>query len=178
MDAETYLDWAMRQPEGQRYELVDGEVVAQASERARHARAKFAAARALEDAIRAAGKPCEVFPDGMAVRIDATTVYEPDASLRCGAPLDGDAVVFDDPVVIVEVLSPSTRGDDLGRKLVDYFRLESLGHYLMVDPERRTVVHHARGADGEVRMRVIREGGLRLDPPGIEIDTVAMFAGA
>jgi Uma2 family endonuclease len=48
----------------------------------------------------------------MAVRIDSFTVYEPGASIRCGPRLPDDATEFDDPVVVVEVLSPSTRHID------------------------------------------------------------------
>ncbi|MGE0789030.1 MAG: Uma2 family endonuclease [Sandaracinaceae bacterium] len=52
------------------------------------------------------------------------------------------------PNVIVEVLSPSTRGRDAGAKLDDYFRLGSLVHYLRVKTENRTVIHHQRRDPG------------------------------
>ena len=55
--------------------------------------------------MRAAGLTCEVFTDGMTVAVDDSD-YEPDALVRCGAPLPGDAVTVLDPLVIVEVLSP------------------------------------------------------------------------
>ena len=48
----------------------------------------FGVAQLMADAVRTGGLACEVFGDGMAIRIDAATVYEPDAQLRCGAPLD------------------------------------------------------------------------------------------
>lgn len=86
MTANEFLDWAMTQPDGVRYELVAGEVVAMAPERASHGRAKVAVFDALRAAVTAAGLPCEAFIDGMAVRIDEPTVYEPDVLLRCGPP--------------------------------------------------------------------------------------------
>ena len=174
MTADEFIPWAMEQ-EG-RFELASGEVVAMAPERVAHARAKFAVARALRDAVRGADLPCEVFTDGMAVRVDEGTVYEPDATVRCGEPLDGDAVEFSDPVVVVEVLSPSTRARDAGAKLADYFRLPSMRHYLILRTDTRSAIHHARGEDGAIATTILTEGALRLDPPGIAITLEAVFA--
>lgn len=176
MDAEAFVAWAMDQPAG-RYELVDGEVVAMAPERVVHNRIKARAWRALDDAVRAAGLPCQAFTDGMAVRVDDGLVFEPDASLRCGPPLDDDAVVFDDPLVVVEVLSPGTRGVDAGKKLGGYFLLPSVRHYVMLDPGPRTAIHHARAEDGAIATAILRDGALRLDPPGIAIPLAALFEG-
>ena len=175
MSADEFLVWAMDQPDG-RYELASGEVVAMAPERAAHARAKLAVARALGDAVRGAALPCQVFPDGMAVRVDDATVYEPDATVRCGPWLDDDAVEFSDPVVVVEVLSPSTRARDAGAKLEDYFRLPSVRHYLLLRTDRRSAIHHVRGEDGTIATAIVTEGDLRLDPPGITIALEVVFA--
>ncbi len=75
----------------------------------------------------------------MAVALDEATTYEPDALVRCGPPLPDDAVTLTDPVIVVEVLSPSTRASDAGTKLDDYVRLHSLRHYLIVKAENRSV---------------------------------------
>ena len=174
MTADDFIAWAMAQPGG-RYELYDGRVVAMAPERVRHARSKAQAWRALDEAARRTGLPCEAFVDGLAVRIDETMVFEPDALLRCGDPLPGDAVECADPVVIVEVLSPSSGGVDSGAKFAGYFRLPSVRHYLLVDPKRRTVVHHAREGDGRILSRIVTEGALALDPPGLEIAAPDLF---
>ena len=173
MTADEFILWAMEQ-EG-RFELASGEVVAMAPERAAHARAKLAVARALGDAIRDGGLPCEAFTDGMAVRVDDATVYEPDASVRCGEPLDADAVEFCDPLVVVEVLSPSTRARDAGAKLADYFRLPSVRHYLILRTDSRSAIHHARDEGGSIATAIVSEGALRLDPPGVAIALEAVF---
>lgn len=176
LSAEAFLAWSREQPEGRRYELAGGRVVAMAPERAAHALTKQGAARALEQAVSSAGLACEVFPDGMAVKIDEATVYEPDALLRCGGPIDRDAVVVADPLLVVEVLSPASKGIDSGRKLTDYFRLESLRHYLVIDPERRVVVHHALGSAGAIATAIRSDGRLRLDPPGLDPAVGEIFA--
>jgi Uma2 family endonuclease len=63
MTADEFIVWALDQPSG-RYELAAGEVIAMAPERAGPALVKLEAARALQDAVAAAGLPCQVFPDG------------------------------------------------------------------------------------------------------------------
>lgn len=177
MTAVEFIAWAMQQPEGERYELVDGEVVAMSPERVGHLRTKALVWQALRTAVTEGGPPCEVLPDGATVVIDEATVYELDALVRCGEPLDEDAVVVPDPVVIVEVVSPSTREVDTSIKLDDYFRLPSVRHYLIVNPKRRVVRHHRRGDDATIESRILGEGVLDLDLPGITVPVERFFAG-
>ncbi len=113
--------------------------------------------------------PCEAFVDGMAVQVDDHTVYQPDALVRRGPPLPPNTVRLSDPMIIVEVISPSTSARDTGYKLADYFRLPSLQHYLIVHIESRSITHHARGGDGLILTRILRETPLLLDPPGIAL---------
>jgi len=169
MTSDEFIAWAMEQPETSHYELVAGEVVAMSPERSAHALTKFQIARRLAGAVEGAGLTCQVCPAGMAVEIDEHTVYEPDALVRCGTPLPPDAIKLHDPVIIVEVLSPSTRARDAGAKLEDYFRQPSLRHYLIVKTENRTVIHHARNADGTILTSIVRDGPISLDPPGITL---------
>jgi Uma2 family endonuclease len=181
MTVEEFLPWAEGK-EG-RWELHDGvpvmissaEPVMMAPERAAHIRTKFRAAKALDGAVTTAGLPCEVFTDGMAIRIDARTTYEPDASVACGSPVPPDAIEIDNPVIVVEVLSPSTAAIDHGRKLSGYFMLASVQHYLILDPDRRVVIHHKRGATDAIETRVLTGGAARLDPPGFEVAVEALF---
>src|SRR5947209_9499564 len=118
MTVDEYLDWSQGQ-EG-RWELIDGEPTAMSPERVIHAKVKFAASLALREAIKRAGAPCETLPDGMTVRISKTTAYEPDAIVRCGAPLPDAAIEVPDPMIVVEVVSPSTAARDFGEKVDGY----------------------------------------------------------
>jgi Uma2 family endonuclease len=169
MTSDEFIAWAMEQPETSHYELVAGEVVAMAPERSVHALTKAQIWRRMAEAVEAGSLPCQVYPEGMAVEVGERTVYEPDALLRCGTPLPADAIKLNDPVIIVEVLSPSTRARDAGAKLEDYFRLPSLRHYLIVKTENRTIIHHARDANGIILTRIVREGPLLFEPPGITL---------
>ena len=175
MTIPEFLNWAQKQPRG-RYELVRGEVIAMAPERARHALTKHRIARVLEDAVRNTGLDCTVFPDGMTVVIDEHTAYEPDALVQCGRAIDMDSIVVEDPLIVVEVLSPTNALIDMTEKLVDYFGVESIIHYLIVDTKRRTVTHHQRGAgEKDIATRILRDGTLSLDPPGLEVNVVDLF---
>lgn len=179
MTADEFMAWAIESPDGGvRCELVGGEIVGMAPERLAHARVKAQAHRSLADAIKREGLPCEAVPDGVAVQVSADTVYEPDALVRCGPRLPGDTVRILDPVVVVEVLSPSTRAHDAGAKLADYFRMPSVRHYLLADTKTRTVIHHERADDGSIATRIVRDGAVRLDPPGIALDVAELFLDA
>lgn len=167
MTAGEFIAWAMEQPETEHYELAEGEILAMAPERAGHARAKARLYTRLTAAIDAAGAGCEAFIESLSVVVDDTTVYVPDVLVRCGMPLPDETVRISDPIIVVEILSRSSRGRDTGAKLADYFRLPSVHHYLIVRAEQRVIIHHARGADGSIATRIVRDGLIVLDPPGI-----------
>jgi len=135
MNVDQYLAWAQSRPG--RYELRDGEVVRRSPEGAGHAAVKYAVQTALLAGIRARGLPCHMLPDGMTVRVDETTAYGPDALVYCGTKLSASAIEVPAPVIVVEVLSPSTRRIDASAKLAGYFRVPSVAHYLIVEPTNR-----------------------------------------
>ncbi len=173
MDVDAFLVWA----EGRdgRWELRDGRPVMMAPERAAHALTKYAAQESLKAAIQRAGVPCRMFPDGMTVRITKRTAFEPDALVVCPSPLDLNTMEIPNPVIVVEVLSPSTAADDHGIKLDGYFSLPSVEHYLILDADRRVLIHHKRGQAGAIETRILRDGAVRLDPPGLEAEVTAFF---
>src|SRR6266446_5023101 len=99
MTVNEYLAWADTHPG--RYELYNGEVYAMSPEGAGHAAVKFAVQTALLAGIRARKLPCHMLPDGMTVRVDDATAYEPDALIYCGPKLAPTAIEVPAPVVIV-----------------------------------------------------------------------------
>lgn len=171
--AEFYA-WADRQPRG-RYELIDGRVHAMAPELVRHGRAKLAAVIALRNAIKAARLPCEAFTDGVAIEVKADTLYIPDASVNRGAPVPPDARALPQPVIVVEVSSPSTQRIDTTDKLQDYFRVPSIEHYVQINLGRRVLLHHRRQPDGSVLTAILGGGALLLDPPGLTLAVEEFF---
>jgi Uma2 family endonuclease len=136
---------------------------------------KFAAQTALLAAIRRAGLPCHMLPNGMTVRVDRQTAREPDALVYSGQKLPSSAVEVPSPTIVVEVLSPTTRHIGASAKLAGYFRVPSVQHYLIVDGDNRLVIHHARGEGDIIATRIVRSGGLRLDPLGIDVVVEELF---
>ena len=159
--------------DGGRYERVDGRIVAMAPERGAHPRIKGAIYKALDRAVTAAGVPCQALPDGATVETGDSD-YEPDGLVNCGEPMADDAVAAPNPVIIVEVLSPGTASTDTGGKLADYFRVPSVLHYLIVQPNRRTVTHHRRTGDG-IDTRIIVNGAITMEPPRILISVEEIY---
>jgi Uma2 family endonuclease len=173
MTVDQFLAWAQDEPG--RYELYDGLIYAMSPEGVGHARVKFAVQTALPAAIRERGIPCHMLPDGMTVRVDEAAAYEPDALVYCGKELPPDALELPDPVIVVEVLSPSTRRIDTFAKVTGYFRLPSVAHYLIVDPTRPMLLHHARGGSGSIVTRIVTEGAVALDPPGVTLAVADLY---
>lgn len=173
MSAEEFLAWSEGQ-EG-RYELVNGKVYAQAAERAAHAEMKGLVFLALSTSLKKKAPACRALVDGMSVRVGETTVFEPDALVYRGPKLPPDALTVENPVIVVEIISPTTGRNDHTRKLAGYFNLPSVRHYLIVDPDDRLVVHHERQENGVVVSHILTEGTLSLDPPGIEIALAELY---
>jgi len=174
MTVPEFLAWVATQPRG-RYELVRGEVVAMAPERARHNLVKAAVFRALDDAVKRAGLPCTVFTDGMTVVIDNEHSREPDAAVQCGVATDLDSMILEAPLIVVEVASPSSERDDTGDELVEYFSVPSIRHYLIVNPLKRVVIHHARNDTGAISTRISSSGEINLAPPGIVLEVAQLL---
>jgi Uma2 family endonuclease len=177
MTIPEFYAWVDRQPKGT-YELVAGrpQVVAMAPPLLRHTRTKAATFLALHAALRTAGAGCEVFMDGVGIQVDRDTLRVPDASVNCGTIADNDTRALPDPVVVVEVLSPSTEREDMIGKFRDYYRVPSIRHYLLLDPVARVVMHHTKDESGEVRTALLGSGTLRLDPPGLRVEVEALFS--
>ena len=182
MTFDEFMLWYETQ-EG-RWELHDGVPVRKhdpargQSERMRHLKVKHQVARLLEDAVATGKQPCFMLPDGATVKIEERQSYEPDALVYCGEEVDDDALAVENPLIIVEVLSPGTRGKDLGDKLHDYFTLSSVQHYLIIDPEKRVVSHYQRhddGKDGRL-LHIHHKGNLNLTPPDITLAVRDIFA--
>ena len=177
MSASAFLEWAKAQESG-RYELIGGEIVAMAPERVEHAHVKFQVAKALDAAIAAAKLPCRAFVDGPGVKIDDATVFEPDALVNCGQPIQRGSLIAPNPVIVVEVISPTSAKRDSAVKFTSYFRHAGVRHYLIAVMEDQSVIQHSRGEGDKLMSRIARNGDrLTLDPPGIEVAVSDFFVG-
>ena len=158
-----------------RYELVDGEVLKMAAETVQHVRLKGRVFRELTAAIEKTGSDCEAFLDGVSIKISNNTAREPDVSVQCGKPANASAMVLERPLIVVEVVSPSSSSTDANQKLAEYFSVTSIMHYLIVWPKQNYCYHHQRIDDNKVLTTIVRSGMIEFDPPGISISYDSIF---
>ena len=102
----------------------------------------------------------------------------PDAFVRCG-PLDDDATEVDDPVLVVEIQSPSTKRYDMNEKRWAYQSLATLQHMLFLSPRRCLVEVVTRQADGRWLSTLVHrlDEPCRLEALAIELPVAELYAG-
>lgn len=130
----TYGEYLRREQEtGLKHQWIDGEVFAMTGGSPEHARLQAAVAGVLRNLLE--GRPCVVYGADLRIRSRETNIATyADVSVVCGDlqtdPEDPHAVV--NPVLVVEVLSPSTEAYDRGQKAAHYRRIPSVQEYVLV----------------------------------------------
>jgi len=128
-----------------RHEYLGGVVHAMAGASNRH---NTLASNLLGSLVaRLRGKPCQPFNSDTKVRLtfpDHTRFYYPDVMVACHLNPDTDHFQ-DQPVVIAEVLSDSTRRTDLAEKRDAYLTISTLKVLIFVEPEEARVMLCRRG---------------------------------
>ena len=174
MTASDFLAWDAGLTE--RHEFVDGEVFAMAGAEDRHVTVALNIAIALRQHLR--GTPCRTFMSDMKLQVAAANSYfYPDVMVTCNEADHASPLIKSAPVLIIEVLSPSTAAFDRGEKFAHYRRLESLQEYMLVDIDTRRTDLYRKGGDA---MWVLHpfEGGetLQLASVALNITAEALFA--
>jgi Uma2 family endonuclease len=116
------------------------------------------------------GGPCEVSSSDLRLRVTPAGLYTyPDVMVVCG-----DAQVADDqrdtvlnPVLIIEVLSESTRAYDRGRKFQHYRTLPSLIEYLTIEQDEPRIEHWTRQREDHWDFVAIDDVGLNIQMTSI-----------
>jgi len=142
-----------------KHEYLGGEVHGMAGATNRHNKVAGNVFVSFSTGLR--GKPCRPFNSDTKVRIEMdgqTRFYYPDAMVVCRENPDEEQWQ-DLPVVIVEVLSDSTRRTDLIEKREAYFTIPSLRVLIFVEPDEPLLAVHRRADDG----RFVREDYLGLE---------------
>lgn len=130
-------------PEGQRAELIDGELYMLAAPARIHQRISFQLSRRIGNFIEAAGGKCEVYPAPFAVRLfaDDSTYVEPDVSVICDPDKLSERGCEGAPDWIMEVVSPSSIEQDYYRKL-GLYQAAGVKEYWIVNPDtQKTTVY-------------------------------------
>lgn len=126
-----------------KHEFYQGQVFAMAGGTFQHARIGLNVTTEL--AVRLRGKPCQPMNSDLRITTPSGLNTYPDASVYCGQlELTDHHKTLLNPVLIAEVLSPSTRSYDRGDKFHHYRSIPSLRDYLLIDSETILVEHYQR----------------------------------
>lgn len=127
-------------PEGQRAELIDGQIYDMAPPNTTHQRISHRLAWKIENYVQVKNGDCEVFPAPFAVFLneDDKNYVEPDISVICTKNKINDKGCSGAPDWIIEIVSPSTQQMDYGIKLFKY-RTAGVREYWIVNPVTRIV---------------------------------------
>jgi Uma2 family endonuclease len=162
-----------------KHEFLDGRVFAMAGGSPEHAAITANVARLIGNAL--AGRPCRVYSPDLRVRVPDTGLGTyPDVSVVCGAveldPSDPKQLTVTNPLLLVEVLSPSTEDYDRGEKLGHYKHIPSLVEVVFVAHDRHEVEVVRREKDGSWSRHVGHEGEtVRLTSLGCELSVSAIY---
>ena len=172
---DDFLTWENQEP--QRYEFVGGVLTLMAGGTENHDLIGINIAAILNQRLR--GTPCRVHGSNLKVRSPASAIMYPDAFVRCG-PASGDRTVVSDPVLVVEVLSPTTQQADLTRKRWAYQAIDTLQAMLFVAADEARVELFSAGPDGVWLSRFIvgPDGEVPLDALSVALPMAELYAGA
>ena len=168
--ADEYLAWESEQPT--KFELIDNYIVAMSGASRAHNIVTVNISALLNFRLRE--KPCEVYQADMRVQVKRQATYAyPDVVVVCGQPrfrADTKPATLQNPMLIFEVLSPSTEDIDRNRKFTQYLQLPSLEGYFLVSQDKPRVESYTRQSAGWLYQdHVGLEAKLRIDAIGVSL---------
>lgn len=149
-------------------EYFNGEIYVMAGGSAGHNRISRNVLKLFDAAL--AGSSCEAFGSDMRVNTPSGLYTYPDVSIICGPKVSNAAETISNPIVIVEVLSDSTRNYDRGEKFDLYRSIASLRHYLLIEQNFQHVEHRHLEGDGSWSHEVKDTPTDTINLSGVEID--------
>ena len=176
LTAEEFLE--IEFPSDRRFELDRGVIRAMGGGTVAHSRVQANLFGALFVGLQAS--KCNAFGPDMGVRTGASSIRYPDISVYCGdqtSSENDEEKALDDPMILIEVLSPSTRKEDESTKLAEYRALPSVQAIIFVDPAAEAFRLIERLDEDSWRDSLIRNGSdLILSALGLTIPYAEIFA--
>jgi Uma2 family endonuclease len=126
---------------------------------------------------------CRTCNSDLRIKVVSAGLYTyPDCSVICGEPehFGNQKDVVLNPLLIVEVLSPSTEGYDRGKRFELYRTIPTFQEYLIVHQDRRHVEHYSKQNDGSwlLRDHVGPDGSLAIARLGAQISLAELYSSA
>lgn len=168
---------ALERATGERYEYIDGHMLAMAGGTPEHAELCVNLGSLFKAALR--GRPCKVYSSDLKVCVGEDGLFTyPDLAVVCGklqrSARDPNAVR--NPVVLVEVLSDGTEAYDRGEKFEKYRQIASLREYVLVSHRKPGVELLRWSPDGSWNLRALGpQDTLHLESLEVEIPVAAIY---
>lgn len=162
----------------ERHEYVDGQVFAMAGGSKRHNDIAVNITSLLHVASR--GTSCRVNASDVKVRINKRkSYYYPDVMVSCSEDDNADEYYVEQPCLLVEVTSKSTKWKDYNEKLLAYQSIASVKGYLVVAQDKPYVSYFYRDDDGEWWVDTFTEPDqvLSLACPELEVSLADIYEG-
>jgi Uma2 family endonuclease len=171
MSLAEFLDWEDRQEP--KYEFDGFQVYAMVGVTAAHSAIQRNLVTALTNRLR--GKPCQAHGSELKIEVAGSIRY-PDAFVVC-TPGAANQTVVTDPVVVFEVLSPSTARVDRVTKNAEYRATASIQRYIMLEQESQAATVFAREGDRWVGTLLTDDAVLAMPEIGIEVPLAELYEG-
>ena len=172
MTLAEFLEWEERQP--LRYEFDGVGPVAMTGGTAGHSTIQGNLAIAFGGRLR--GKPCRFYGSDLKFQVAEGHVRYPDGMVVC-SPVGRTATVVFDPVVVFEVLSPSTASNDRIAKAREYQATASVQRYVMLEQDGVSATIYARLGDTWTHEILIADSILSLPEIGVELPLAELYEG-
>ena len=158
-----------------RHEYIDGEVYAMAGSSDRHNQICGNVFVKLFPKF-SGSKYCQVFMTDMKLQADEATFYYPDVFVACDKP---DPYFRREPILITEVLSPSTETIDRREKLKVYRQIPTLQEYVIIAQDKIHVEFHQKQTDGFWQKQIFTEleDALNLKSVDLQLNLKEIFQG-
>ncbi len=158
-------------------EYFNGDIYVMSGASANHSRISFNVQKLFSAAL--AGSSCEAFGSDMRVSAPSGLYTYPDASIVCGPRVEGTSETISNAVVVVEVLSDSTRNYDRGEKFKLYRSIPTLRHYLLIEQSFRHVEHRRLEADGSWSHEIASspDQNVHLSEVGVDLPVARIYDG-
>jgi Uma2 family endonuclease len=166
-----FLAWEERQELKHEFDGVGP--VAMAGVTRAHADIQANLAAALRGRLR--GKPCKFYGSDLKIEVAGRIRY-PDGFVVC-SPGPGTTTVVSDPVVIFEILSPSTSSTDRIIKNAEYRATPSVQRYVMLEQDRIGATVFARAGDDWIGHIVLEGAVLEMPEIGVELPLAELYEG-
>ena len=172
MTLAEFLEWEERQE--LRYEFDGVGPVAMTGGTFAHAAIQRNLAIALGSRLR--GKPCQFLGSDLKFQVAERHIRYPDGMVIC-SPVDRAATVVHDPIVVFEVLSPSTTRSDRIVKAREYQATPSVQRYVMLEQDSVGATVYARSCDSWTHEILIADSVLALPEIGVELPLAELYEG-